>query len=64
MYEEIDDQAALVGGLFSLHLQQHGGKPDENCEFCKGFIIPSKKQVENNYPLESYKFLILDVSEK
>lgn len=52
------DQAGLVGDIFYLHLQSHVGKPDEKCEFCKGFILSGNKE----YPLSSYKFIILDLS--
>ncbi len=58
-YNELEDQAGVVGMLFGAHLATHGGKPDPNCEFCKGFIISEN----TGQALMSYKFLILDVSD-
>lgn len=55
------DQASIVGAVFGLHLQKHGGKPDPTCEFCKGFILTEPLQTD--FPLESYSYLILDVSD-
>lgn len=60
------DQAALVGGIFGLHLQSPGhinGEPNPDCAFCKGFIIDVRP---NNWdaPFESYSFVIMDVSDK
>lgn len=63
MYEEIYDQAAFCADFFALHLKTHGGKPDPNCDFCKGFILPSKDRLVGDCPLESYKFLIIDISD-
>ncbi len=43
-YEE-SDQAGCIGDIFSLHVQQrHGGVTNENCPFCKNFIIPPLNQ--------------------
>lgn len=65
MYNEIDDQAGFMSAIAAAHLKNHGGKPDPNCDFCKGFLLPSEEQLkrlEEGYPLTSYKFIILDVS--
>jgi hypothetical protein len=62
-FEEVYDQAGLVGDIFSLHLQQHkNGKTDPECDFCKNWIIPSILP-EGQLTIESYKFIIFDVSE-
>jgi len=58
MFEE-SDQAGSIGFVNSLHLQKHGGIPDDNCEWCKAFIIPSHK----GPALSSFKFIIFDVSD-
>lgn len=55
---EVEDQ------IFALHLQSKGhvnGQPNENCPFCKNFIIDDRP-LAKEYPLESYSFLLLDVS--
>lgn len=58
---EIDDQAAFLGSIAYLHIQSHGGKVDENCPFCKAFLM--KPPVNHDYPLESYRLVILDLDE-
>lgn len=57
------DQASLCGSIFSSHLLNHtDNKPDPNCLFCKNFIIPEDEP--KTYPLESYTFMIFDISDK
>jgi len=58
------DQASIISGLFGLHLQSKGhinGEPNPDCPFCKGFIIDNRP-INDKAGLESYSFLILDVS--
>ena len=54
------DQAGLCGSLFALHLETHGGTADENCSFCKNFIIPPPNLTGK--PLESYGFMVFDMN--
>lgn len=58
------DQVAIVYNLFDIHLQKkdHNGKPKEGCPFCEAFIFPPK--LAREYPLESYSFVILDISDE
>lgn len=57
------DQASIVGCIYNAHLKTHkDNKPDPECAFCKAFLI-SDSLPENGYPLQSYSFMILDVSE-
>lgn len=56
------DQAGLVGSIFSSHLASHKDhKPDPECPFCKGFILPRDNEPKEP-PLESYSFILLDLS--
>lgn len=56
------DQVGMLGDIFSLHLQSkgHDGKINPDCPFCKTFLMPEKRE---GPPLESYRFIILDISE-
>lgn len=69
-YPEIfdeSDQASIVGSMFYMHMRDtpgHNGKPDPECPFCKGFIIDNRPIEDRVYPLESYKFVIIDLNEK
>lgn len=62
-YQEIDDQAGFIGFIVGTHLKTHGGAPDPNCSFCKGFIIDQRSLTDEDYPFSSYKMVILDVSD-
>lgn len=57
------DQAGMIGGIFAAHLnrEDHGGKPKEDCEFCKGFILDERPLAEQQ-KLQSYSFVFLDTS--
>lgn len=53
--EEIYDQAGAIGFLLASHLKIHtDNKPDEDCEFCKQFIMRDKKVIVDSYRFEIY----------
>ena len=58
--EEIEDQAGMMMDIAYLHFQSkgHNGKPNPECPLCKNFFINDN----TNPALESYNFIILDVS--
>jgi hypothetical protein len=58
------DQAAVIGNMYSLHLQSkgHNGKVNPECPFCKAFLMQPEDLPEGR-PLESHTFYILDFSD-
>lgn len=59
IYEE-SDQSAIFLDIAAAHLAKHGGEIDENCGFCKNFLISDRVDL----PLMTFKFITLDVSEE
>lgn len=55
------DQVAMINEIINAHVASHNGEVREDCDFCNAFI--NTKADLKTYPLESYKFIILDVSE-
>lgn len=62
--DEFLDQSSIVDYILSSHLLTHkDNKLDKDCAFCQGFIMESRP-LAADYPLESYKFIILDITDK
>lgn len=57
-----DDQAGMIQFVFGEHLKKHDRVADPNCDFCRKFILPEPDNINKGFPLESYRFVIIDVS--